>query len=118
MFLLATNKLLVDTQESLQEKVSTLTLELNERETRITQLMESRKSKNINTFKIILVHDFMYNEYPLGLISRIAEVSAQFKSDNLEFSQTLDEIVTDETEEVGISATQGICMCSCCVLLS
>ena len=48
----------------------------------------------------------MYNEYPLGLISRIAEVSAQFKSDNLEFSQRLDEIVT--TEEVGISATQGI----------
>ena len=60
----------------------------------------------------------MYNKYPLGLISRIAEVSAQFKSDNLEFSQTLDEIVTDETEEVGISATQGICMCSYCVLLS
>ena len=59
----------------------------------------------------------MYNEYPLGLISHIAEVSAQFKSDNLEFSQTLDEIVTDETEEVGISATQGICMLYC-VLLS
>ena len=44
----------------------------------------------------------MYNEYPLGLISRIAEVSAWFKSDkvksdDLEFSQRLDEIVTDET---------------------
>ena len=46
----------------------------------------------------------MYNEYPLGLISRIAEVSSWFKSDkiksdNLEFSQRLDEIVTDETSE-------------------
>ena len=53
MFLLATNKLLVDTQGNLQEKVSTLTLELNERETKITQLIESRKSKNINTFIIL-----------------------------------------------------------------
>ena len=56
----------------------------------------------------------MYNEYPLGLISRIAEVSSwlksekiksdkvksdKVKSDNLEFSQRLDEIVTDETSE-------------------
>ena len=114
--LLATNKVLVDTQENLQEKVSTLTRKLDEREREITQLMESRKSKNINTFIIVLVHDFMYNKYPLGLKHAIAEVSAQFKPDNLEFSQRLDEIVT--TEEVGISATQGICMCSCCVLLS
>ena len=51
----------------------------------------------------------MYNEYPLGLISRMAEVSSWFKSDkiksdkvksdHLEFSQRLDEIVTDETSE-------------------
>ena len=53
MFLLAINKSLVDTQENLQEKVSTLTQKLNERETEITQLMESRKSKNINTFMIL-----------------------------------------------------------------
>ena len=44
----------------------------------------------------------MYNEYPIGLISRIAEVSAWFKSDKVKsdkvkFSQSLDEIVTDET---------------------
>ena len=53
MFLLAINNPLVDTQENLQEKVSTLTWKLNERETEITQLMESRKSKNINTFIIL-----------------------------------------------------------------
>ena len=46
----------------------------------------------------------MYIEYSLGLKSRIAEVSAWFKSDkvksdHLEFSQRLDEIVTDETSE-------------------
>ena len=57
----------------------------------------------------------MYNEYPLGLISCIAEVSAQFKPNNLEFSQRLDEIVT--TEEVGISATQGICMLMLCTIV-
>ena len=48
MFLLAANKLLVETQENLeilQEKVSTLTSQLNERETKITQLIDSRKSK-------------------------------------------------------------------------
>ena len=44
----------------------------------------------------------MYNEYPIDLISRIAEVSAWFKSDKVKsdkvkFSQSLDEIVTDET---------------------
>ena len=105
MFLLAANKLLVDTQEDveiLQERVSTLTWELNEKAKKNSQLIESRKSKNKNTFIIVLVHDFMYNEYPIDLISRIAEVSAWFKSDkvkfdNLEFSQRLDEIVTDET---------------------
>ena len=46
----------------------------------------------------------MYIEYLLGLKSHIAEVSAWFKSDkvksdHLEFSQRLDEIVTDETSE-------------------
>ena len=48
MFLLVTDKLLVETQENiekLQEKVSTLTSQLNERETKITQLIDSRKSK-------------------------------------------------------------------------
>ena len=48
MFLLAANKLLVDRQEDvekLQEIVSKLTGELNEKKTMITKLIESRKSK-------------------------------------------------------------------------
>ena len=48
MFLLAANKLLVDTQknvEELQEIVSRLIGELNEKKTMITQLIEHRKSK-------------------------------------------------------------------------
>ena len=48
MFLLAANKLLVDSQkdvEKLQEIVSKLTGELNEKKTMITKLIESRKSK-------------------------------------------------------------------------
>ena len=46
MFLLAANKQVVDTQESLeilQEKASPLTCQLNKRQTKITQLIESRK---------------------------------------------------------------------------
>ena len=48
MFLLAANILLADTQkniEELQEIVSRLTGELNEKKTMITQLIEHRKSK-------------------------------------------------------------------------
>ena len=48
MFVLAANELLVDTQknvEELQEIVSRLTWERNEKKTKITQLIESRKSK-------------------------------------------------------------------------
>ena len=50
MILLAANKLLVDTQENLEiqrEKVSTLTWQLNEREKKITQLVENIKGKNL-----------------------------------------------------------------------
>ena len=50
MILLAANKLLVDTQENLEiqrEKVSTLTGQLNEREKKITQLVENIKGKNL-----------------------------------------------------------------------
>ena len=53
----------------------------------------------------------MYNEYSLGLKSRIAEVSARFKSDNMKFSQRLDEIVTDKTEEMGISGIYMVILC-------
>ena len=80
MFLLDANKLLVATQENLeilQEKVSTLTWQLNEREKNITQLTETMKGKNIKTFIIVLVHDFMYNEYPLGLKSCIRDNGAR-----------------------------------------
>ena len=59
----------------------------------------------------------MYNEYPLGLKSCIREVSTGFKSKNPEFSQRLDEIATDETEEVGISATLGIYMLMSCIIV-
>ena len=65
-FLLAANKLLVDTQENLeilQEKVSTLTWQLNEREKKITQLIENMKGRNLKTFIIVLIHDFMYNKF-------------------------------------------------------
>ena len=44
------------------------------------------------------------------------EVSARFRSENPEFSQRLDEIATDEKEEVGISATPGICMVILCII--
>ena len=50
MFLLASNKLLEDTQENLeilQEKVSTLTWQLKEREKKNTQLIENIKGKNL-----------------------------------------------------------------------
>ena len=89
MFLLAANKLLVDTQENLkilQEKVSTLTWQLNEREKNITQLTENMKGKNINTFIIVLVHDFMCNEYPLGLMSCIRDNGARLLSCQLTLS--------------------------------
>ena len=46
MFLLATDKQVVYTQENqeiLQEKASPLTCQLNKRQTKITQLIESRK---------------------------------------------------------------------------
>ena len=55
MFVLAANKLLVDKQENLeiqQEKVSTLSWQINERDKTITQLKENIKSKNLKTFII------------------------------------------------------------------
>ena len=89
MFLLDANKLLVATQENLeilQEKVSTLTWQLNEREKNITQLTENMKGKNINTFIIVLVHDFMCNEYTLGLMSCIRDNGARLLSSQLTLS--------------------------------
>ena len=44
-------------------------------------------------------------------------MSTRFKSKNPEFSQRLDEIATDETEEVGISATLGIYMLMLCIIV-
>ena len=89
MFLLATNKLLVDTQENLKilhEEVSTLTWQLNQREKNSTQWTENMKGKNMKTFIIVLVHDFMCNEYPLGLISRIRDNGARLLSSQLTLS--------------------------------
>ena len=60
MLLLAANKLLVDTQENLeilQDKVSRLSWQLNEKENK--QLLENINGKNIKTFIIVLVHGFM-----------------------------------------------------------
>ena len=56
MFLLAANKLLVDTQENLEiqrEKVSRLTWQLKEREIKNTQLIENIKGKNLETSLIV-----------------------------------------------------------------
>ena len=46
----------MNTQENLEileEKVSTLTWQLNKREEKITQLIENMKGKNIKTFIIV-----------------------------------------------------------------
>ena len=77
---IATDKVLVDKQEEieiLQEKITSLTLQLTEREENINQLMKNMKSK-------LLLYILLYYVICLVLQSQVVQLQDQIKSETAE----------------------------------
>ena len=91
---IATDKVLVDKQEEieiLQEKVTSLTLQLTERDENISQLMENMKGKQLQD---ILLYQIMC----LALQSQVVQLRDQIKSYDPHLSQKFEEVLASQQE--------------------
>ena len=91
---IATDKVLVDKQEEiemLQEKITSLTLHLMEREEKISHLMENMKGKQ-------LLDNLLYQIMCLALQSQVVQLRDQIKSYDPQLSQTFEEVLASQQE--------------------
>ena len=91
---IATDKVLVDRQEEigiLQEKITSLTLQLMEREEKNSQLMENIKGKQ-------LLDILLYQTIYLALQSQVVQLRDQIKDDDSQFSQMFEEVLASRQE--------------------
>ena len=91
---IATDKVLVDKQEEieiLQEKITSLTLQLMEREEKISQLMENMKGKQ-------LLDILLYQIMCLALQSQVVQLRDQIKIDDPQLSQKFEEVLASLQE--------------------
>ena len=86
---IATDKILVEKQEEnemLQEKITLLTLQLMEREEKISQFMEKMKGKQ-------LLDNPIYQIICLALQSQEIQLCDQIRSDDLQLSQKYEKVL-------------------------
>ena len=91
---IATDKVLVEKQEQieiLQEKITSLTLQLKEREEKISQLMENTKGKQ-------LLDILLYQIMCLALQSQVVQLRDQIKSYDPQLSQKFEEVLASQQE--------------------
>ena len=91
---IATDKVLVEKQEEieiLQEKITLLTLQLKEREEKISQLMENMKSKQ-------LLDILLYHIICLVLQSEVIQLRDQISSHDPQLSQKFEEVLASKQE--------------------
>ena len=90
----ATDKVLVDKQEEieiLQEKIMSLTLQLMERDEKISQLMKNMKGKQ-------LLDILLYQIMCLALQSQVVQLRDQIKSYDPQLSQKFEEVLASQQE--------------------
>ena len=91
---IATDKVLVDKQEEiemLQEKITLLTLQLMEREEKISQLMENMKGKQ-------LLAILLYQIICLVLQSQVVQLLDQIRIDDPQLSQKFEKALANKQE--------------------
>ena len=91
---IATDKVLVEKQEEikmLQEKITLLTLQLMEREEKISQLMENMKCKQ-------LLDILLYQIMCLVLQSEVIQLRDQISSHDPQLSQKFEEVLASKQE--------------------